>query len=133
LTPKLTNWFANLSFVKKKMGIAPKRVVPHLAPKTFRKWLDKHHKELEEGSFPNGKVILFCDEFTNFYDVSVGIDTYELLTNLGYQVIVVDHQESGRAFISKGFLEQAKAIATINVDIFKELVSDEIPLVGIEP
>ena len=133
LTPKLTNWFANLSFVKKKMGIAPQRVVPHLAPKTFRKWLDKNHKELEEGSFPNGKVILFCDEFTNFYDVSVGIDTYELLTNLGYQVLVVDHQESGRAFISKGFLEQAKAIATINVDIFKELVSDEIPLVGIEP
>ena len=133
LTPKLTNWFANLSFVKKKMGIAPQRVVPHLAPKTFRKWLDKHHKDLEEGSFPYGKVFLFCDEFTNFYDVSVGIDTYELLTNLGYQVLVVDHQESGRAFISKGFLEQAKAIATINVDIFKELVSDEIPLVGIEP
>lgn len=133
LTPKLTNWFANLSFVKKKMGIAPQRVVPHLAPKTFRKWLDKNHKELEEGSFPNGKVILFCDEFTNFYDVSVGIDTYELLTNLGYQVLIVDHQESGRAFISKGFLEQAKAIATINVDIFKELVTDEIPLVGIEP
>jgi Fe-S oxidoreductase len=47
--------------------------------------------------------------------------------------LVVDHQESGRAFISKGFLEQAKAIATINVDIFKELVTDQIPLVGIEP
>jgi FAD/FMN-containing dehydrogenase/Fe-S oxidoreductase len=133
LTPKLTNWFANLSFVKKRMGIAPQRVVPHLAPKTFRKWLDKNHKELEAGECPNGKVILFCDEFTNFYDVSVGIDTYELLTNLGYEVIIVDHQESGRAFISKGFLEQAKAIATINVDIFKELVTNEIPLVGIEP
>jgi Fe-S oxidoreductase len=133
LTPKLTNWFANLSFVKKKMGIAPQRVVPHLAPKTFRKWLDTNHNELEGGSFPNGQLILFCDEFTNFYDVSVGIDTYELLTQLGYQVLVVDHQESGRAFISKGFLEQAKAIATINVDIFKELVSDQIPLVGIEP
>jgi Fe-S oxidoreductase len=133
LTPKLTNWFANLSLVKKKMGIAPQRVVPHLAPKTFRKWLDQNHKELEEGSYPNGQLILFCDEFTNFYDVSVGIDTYELLTKLGYQVLVVDHQESGRAFISKGFLEQAKAIATINVDIFKELVTDQIPLVGIEP
>ncbi len=133
LTPRLTNWFANLSFVKKKMGIAPQRVVPHLAPQTFKKWLDKNHKELEEGTFPNGHVLLFCDEFTNFYDVSVGIDTYELLTNLGYQVLVIDHQESGRAFISKGFLEQAKAIANINVDIFKELVSAEMPLIGIEP
>ncbi|MEN9655766.1 MAG: hypothetical protein RL311_692, partial [Bacteroidota bacterium] len=127
------NWFANLSFVKKKMGIAPQRVVPHLAPKTFKKWLDKNHKEVAADLFPNGQLILFCDEFTNFYDVSVGVDTYELLTQLGYQVIIVDHQESGRAFISKGFLEQAKAIANINVDIFKELVTDEIPLVGIEP
>ncbi len=133
LTPKLTNWIANLSFVKKKMGIAPQRVVPHLAPKTFRKWLDKNHNEQTVTSFSKGKVILFCDEFTNFYDVSIGIDTYELLTKLGYQVVIVDHQESGRAFISKGFLEQAKAIATINVDIFKELVTNEIPLVGIEP
>jgi Fe-S oxidoreductase len=133
LTPKLTNWIANLSFVKKKMGIAPQRVVPHLAPKTFRKWLDKNHMAQTVESFSKGKVILFCDEFTNFYDVSVGIDTYELLTKLGYQVLIVDHQESGRAFISKGFLEQAKAIATYNVDIFKELVTNEIPLVGIEP
>jgi Fe-S oxidoreductase len=133
LTPKLTNWFANLSFVKKKMGIAPQRVVPHLAPKTFKKWLEKNHKEVAADLFPNGQLILFCDEFTNFYDVSVGVDTYELLTQLGYQVVIVDHQESGRAFISKGFLEQAKAIANINVDIFKELVTDEIPLVGIEP
>jgi FAD/FMN-containing dehydrogenase/Fe-S oxidoreductase len=133
LTPKLTNWFANLPFVKAKMGIAPQREVPHLAPKTFRKWLDKNHKELTSDFASNKQVILFCDEFTNFYDVSVGIDTYELLTNLGYQVVIVDHQESGRAFISKGFLEQAKAIATINVDIFKELVTNEIPLVGIEP
>jgi Fe-S oxidoreductase len=51
--------------------------------------------------------VLFCDEFTN-YDVSVGIDAFELLTKLGYEVIFVDHEESGRAYISKGFLEEAK-------------------------
>jgi hypothetical protein len=45
---------------------------------------------LESGasdSFVNGKVCLFSDEFTN-YDVSVGIDAYELLTALGYEVIL---------------------------------------------
>jgi Fe-S oxidoreductase len=31
--------------------------------------------------------VLFCDEFTNYYDVSVGIDAFELLTKLGYEVI----------------------------------------------
>jgi Fe-S oxidoreductase len=52
---------------------------------------------------------LFSDEFTNYYDVSVGIDAYELLT-AGYEVILVDHEESGRAFISKGFLKKQKQL-----------------------
>ncbi len=84
-------------------------------------------------SFANGKVYLFCDEFTNHYDVSVGIDTYELLTKLGYKVEIVNHEESGRAYISKGFLEEAQNIANKNVAIFKDIISENTPLVGIEP
>ena len=133
ITPKLTNYVVNLPFVKNKMGIASKRQVPLLAPKTFRKWHEKNVNTIQNGSFPNGKIYLFCDEFTNFYDVSVGIDAFELLTKLGYEVVIIDHEESGRSFISKGFLEQAKAIATINVDIFASIITDDCPLVGIEP
>ena len=128
LFPKLTNWVANHSLTKKSMGIAPKREVPLLANQTFRKWVAKNEK-LNSGS----KVYLFCDEFTNYYDVSVGIDTYELLTKLGYQVIVINHEESGRAFISKGFLEEAQAVANKNVTIFKDLIDVNCPLIGIEP
>lgn len=133
LTPTFTNWVSNLALVKKTMGIAPQRVVPHLAPTTFRNWVKKNRKDAATTLYPNGQVYLFCDEFTNFYDVGVGVDTYELLTQLGYQVVIIDHQESGRAFISKGFLEQAKTIATRNVAIFKDIVSAETPLLGIEP
>ena len=133
ITPKLTNYMVNLPFVKNKMGIASKRQVPLLAPKTFRKWHEKNVNTIQNGSFPNGKIYLFCDEFTNFYDVSVGIDAFELLTKLGYEVLIIDHEESGRSFISKGFLEQAKAIANINVDIFASIITDDCPLVGIEP
>lgn len=133
ITPKLTNYVVNLPFVKNKMGIASKRQVPLLAPKPFRKWHEKNVNTIQNGSFPNGKIYLFCDEFTNFYDVSVGIDAFELLTKLGYEVVIIDHEESGRSFISKGFLEQAKAIANINVDIFSSVIKDDCPLVGIEP
>jgi hypothetical protein len=35
-----------------------------------------------------------------------GIDAFELLTKLGYEVIFVDHEESGRAYISKGLKKQ---------------------------
>ncbi|WP_413997951.1 FAD-binding and (Fe-S)-binding domain-containing protein [Flavobacterium sp. W1B] len=133
IAPSITNFVANLYLVKKSMGIASKRQVPLLAPTTFRKWYEKNKNSAESNSSENGKVYLFCDEFTNYYDVSVGIDAYELLTKIGYEVIVVDHEESGRPFISKGFLEEAQVIANKNVAIFKDLISENTPLIGIEP
>ena len=133
ITPSITNFIVNLSVVKNIMGIAPKREVPLLSPTTFRKWHKKNKSKAQSDSFINGKVYLFCDEFTNFYDVSVGIDAYELLTKLGYEVVLIDHEESGRAFISKGFLEEAQVIADKNVAIFKDLISENTPLIGIEP
>jgi Fe-S oxidoreductase len=117
--------------VKKSMGIAPERQVPLLAKKTFRKWYENHKPQ--QKNFPNGQVYLFNDEFTNYYDVNIGIDAFELLTKLGYEVLIVDHEESGRTYLSKGFLEEAKKIADINVTIFKDLVSTNTPLIGIEP
>lgn len=131
ITPRITNWIANLPLVKNKMGVAKERTVPHLATNTFRSWLAKQKREQTE--FSNGKLVLFVDEFTNYYDVQVGIDAYELLSALGYEVLIVDHEESGRAFISKGFLEQAKEIANTNVAIFSGFISEDLPLVGLEP
>ena len=133
LFPSFTNFMVNLPLVKKSMGVAPKREVPLLAKITFRKWYENHQSKAHNHSFPNGKVYLFCDEFTNYYDVSVGIDAFELLTELGYKVEIVDHEESGRAFISKGFLEEAQAVTNKNVTIFKDLISESTPLIGIEP
>jgi FAD/FMN-containing dehydrogenase/Fe-S oxidoreductase len=131
--PTITNFVLNQNLVKKSMGIAEKREVPLLAPTTFRKWYKKNKSKAVADSFANGKIYLFCDEFTNYYDVPVGIDAYEVLTKLGYEVIIINHEESGRAFISKGFLEEAKAIANKNVAIFESIISDNCPLVGIEP
>jgi Fe-S oxidoreductase len=97
---------------KKSMGLLLKR---YRFGQYFRKWYEK--MESVSDSFVNGKVCLFSDEFTNYYDVSVGIDAYELLTALGYEVIL-DHEESGRAFIQR-FFEEAKAITNTNVVFFQ--------------
>ena len=56
-----------------------------------------------------------------------------MLNGLGYTVQIPKHPESARAYISKGFLKEAKAIATQNIRIFSALVSKQIPLIGIEP
>ncbi|MET3028505.1 FAD-linked oxidase C-terminal domain-containing protein [Flavobacterium sp. UW10123] len=129
--PTITNFISNQSLVKKTMGIAPERQVPLLAKKTFRKWYQNNKPATSD--FPNGRLYLFVDEFTNYYDVNIGIDAFELLTKLGYQVLVVDHEESGRTYLSKGFLEEAKKIANHNVNVFKDLVLANAPLIGIEP
>ena len=131
LFPSITNFISNQSLVKKSMGIAPERQVPLLAKKTFRKWYENNKPAASD--FPNGQLYLFVDEFTNYYDVNIGIDAFELLTKLGYQVLIVDHEESGRTYLSKGFLEEAKKITDININIFKDLISSNAPLIGIEP
>ena len=128
IIPALTNAVLNTPFAKAAMGIAQKRSVPKLAPKTLKKWIKK------QPTTSHQKVVyFFCDEFTNFYDVEIGKDAFHLLDRLGYQLRLIDHEESGRSFISKGFLKEAKAVCNTNVAIFKTLITAETPLIGIEP
>jgi len=47
--------------------------------------------------------------------------------------MLVNHPLSARTFISKGLLKRARGLARKNVSILAPLVSDERPLVGIEP
>ncbi|WP_369049454.1 FAD-binding and (Fe-S)-binding domain-containing protein [Tenacibaculum sp. UWU-22] len=126
--PYSTNFFTNTALAKKIMGIAPNRSVPKLAKQPLATWLKKQPEKLFEK-----KVYFFNDEFTNYYDTAIGKDAFVLLKKLGYQVLTVKHQESGRSYISKGFLNQAKEIANKNVTLFKDLISEKTPLIGIEP
>ncbi|GAB7256381.1 FAD-binding and (Fe-S)-binding domain-containing protein [Polaribacter sp. OB-PA-B3] len=128
IVPSLTNAILNTPFAKAAMGVAKERTVPKLAKSTLKKWFKKQpitkHKKT---------VYLFCDEFTNFYDVEIGKDAYHLLDKLGYNLKIVNHEESGRSYISKGFLKQAKNICNLNVAIFKDIITEKTPLIGIEP
>ncbi len=133
LTPRLTNLLLDTYLTKKVMGIHTKRTIPKLAVKTLRKWYKQNEKRLINQPFKNGRLYLFVDEFTNFYDMEVGKDCIEALTKLGYEVLITNHTESGRSYISKGFLDEAKNIANANVTFFSDLVDKNTPLVGIEP
>lgn len=129
----VTNSFTSKIF-KKIAGFAPERSLPTLHKFTLREWFAKHrHKKQDTGYKTIGAVILFCDEFTNYNDVEVGIKTIELLEALGYEVKMPLCEESGRTYLSKGLLRKAKQIAERNVKIFKDLVSEKTVLVGIEP
>ena len=132
--PTLSNWLTHTVVFKKIMGIATGRNVPKLFSTTLLHW----YKKEKPGNFgidnplPR-KVYFFCDEFTNYYDVEIGKKTILLLTRLGYEVLLPNHKGSGRAFLSKGLLKEAKNAAEYNINSLTRIVTEAIPLVGIEP
>lgn len=135
--PALSNFFMKNAItgglLKRVLGVAPQRSLPPLHRVSLRRWFDRMGKNLPLGGPEKGRVLLFCDEFTNYNDAEIGIKTVQLLTRLGYRVEMPNHPESGRAAISKGLLPRARELAVQNVEIFKNRVSSETPLVGIEP
>ncbi|MGV8094959.1 MAG: FAD-binding and (Fe-S)-binding domain-containing protein [Mangrovibacterium sp.] len=96
-----------------------------------------HKKSASQIQNPNtgikGKVYLFADEFTNENESDIGIKAILLLTKLGYEVVIPQHRESGRTFLSKGMVKKARQIANENVTWLEQIISEKTPLLGIEP
>ena len=116
--------------VKLAAGFAPRRSLPALPRTTLSAWL---RKRPPRGPAVHGRVHLFVDEFTDTLDADVGIKAVELLEALGYEVVVPRHVDSGRAQLSTGLVRAARDLATANVELLDPVVTDEAPLVGIEP
>ncbi|HVZ57703.1 MAG TPA: FAD-linked oxidase C-terminal domain-containing protein [Chitinophagaceae bacterium] len=119
------------SLIKRISGFATRRSMPTLYRTTLRSWFRRHRRK--NPATGKRRVYLFCDEFTNYQDTEVGIKAILLLEKLGYEVLLPDHLESGRTWLSKGLLRRAKQIANRNISILAPLISEEAPLVGIEP
>lgn len=149
--PRFYNFLVKNSFtstiIKKILGFASERTIPTLGKITLKKWQEDRisiQKKREKNSIhfspinlgkrrPKGKVFLFCDEFTNYNDVEVGKKAIHLLTALGYEVHIPKHLESGRTYLSKGLVKEAKRIAIQNVRLLIEALKDNSPILGIEP
>jgi len=137
IVPTISNFvFSNKltsGILKSVLGFAPKRSIPLLYKYTLRTWMKRSLSELNPRGKSIGNVCLFVDEFTEYNDTKIGIKAVELLTSLGYQVHLANHKESGRTFLSKGLVRQAKKLANYNVSALKDIIGDDMPLIGIEP
>ncbi len=133
LAPALSNFFLNNKFFSKlimnTVGFNSKRKMPAISTKT----LLKHDKSRRRITSAQKTVYLFADEFTNYNEADIGITTILLLEKLGYNVIIPKHTVSGRTYISKGLIRKAKVIAKKNIDLLKNIISEDKPLIGIEP
>ncbi len=119
------------NLAKSVVGFAKDRSMPALAHETVEKWFKKRFQA--SAAPKHSAVYFFCDEFTNYNDAEIGKTAIQLLDRLGYKVKWADHAESGRAYLSKGLLDEARALAEKNVKLFHPLLSEDTPLVGIEP
>lgn len=119
--------------VKGVLGFAQARPIPRLSRTTFRQWFLKDFKPTVADGEAKGRVLMFCDEFTNFNDAHIGAIAVQLLDRLGYVVEMPGHAESGRAHLSKGLIKEAKKLAEKNIEALADMVTAESPLIGIEP
>jgi Fe-S oxidoreductase len=128
--------------INRLLGFHPERSLPEVAGLTVKNWHRKRDavgKGAANGRVygtankPGKTVYLFCDEFTNYNDAETGRKTILLLERLGYTVIIPEHTDSGRSYLSKGLLMEARACAERNVHALYDLIGEETPLLGIEP
>lgn len=127
----ISNFLMNTSLLKNAIGFSAKRTVPTLSKITLNRWVRNGIPKLDKKS--KGQIYLFNDEFTNYNESDIGIKAILLLTKLGYEVKIPVTKESGRTFLSKGLVRTSKKIATENVNLLKDIISEKTPLVGIEP
>ncbi len=131
--PGLTNLIyeskATGGLLKKMSGVAAQRTLPKVYNFNFEAYLKKFRAENIQSL---QKVALYIDEFTQYLDVEVGKDAIALLCKLGYDVQLF-YAESGRTYLSKGFLKQAKKLVGKNMEKVEVLLHQNIPIVGLEP
>ena len=129
----VTNLVTGTALFKRFVGFAVSRNVPSLSPTTLRSWARRHKRRGNRIKNIKGTVCLFADEFTDFNERDIGIKTILLLETLGYEVVIPKHIESGRTFLSKGLLRSARKTAIENISLLKDIIGEDLPLVGIEP
>ncbi len=135
LAPWLWNFLFGTPAIRRILnrlsGFHPERSIPLLPGTTLARWFKSHKPHANAGT--KGQVWFFNDEFTNYNDVAIGIAAIELLEQLGYAVDIPPLGESGRPWLSKGFVRKAKSIINENLRQLEHRVSADRPLLGVEP
>ena len=119
------------NLIKKASGIAGKRSIRSVYRVNFKAFL-KQLQQTKPVSNSAREVVLYIDEFSQFLDVEVTKSAIRLLHNLGFSVQLI-YGESGRTFISKGFLKQARSCAAELLPKLETSLKNGLPILGIEP
>ncbi|MCA9735764.1 MAG: FAD-binding protein [Deferribacteres bacterium] len=131
---RIVNPLLDMKFLRILMeqfiGITAKR---KLAPFAYQSFSDYFHKRTILSKPDAAKVVLFNDTFNNYSQPEVLIAALEVLEAAGFQVLLSEHGDCGRAMISKGLFDRAKKMAQTTVDRLIGFAEQGLPIVGVEP
>jgi len=130
VTPKLSN-----AIFESKLLSLPLKKISHIAPERQLPRIDKPRLNTTStySVFQKTKVVLILDEFTALLGGNIADDALFLLNKLGYETHVLSHIDTGRSFLSKGFLDEAQREIDKNLTRMEKLLTEDTIFIGIEP
>lgn len=131
----LSNWVAGArpvrALAERFGGIDSRRALPQFQRETLQRWFRR--RAMTPGVKRRGPVIFLADSFTSYTEPEIGRAAIELLELAGWDVQLAANVCCGRALISKGLLNDARAR---HADLTAQLAPAAlkgVPIVGCEP
>jgi FAD/FMN-containing dehydrogenase/Fe-S oxidoreductase len=126
----LSNWIVNSGLGRRinqrVLGIDRRRTLPQFKRRTLA-------RAVRSRSNGSADVFLFNDTFTNHYDPEIGLAALDVLSAVGFRPALAPNRCCGRPQISKGLLDDARAMASRNTDLLLASAEAGRPLVFCEP
>lgn len=78
-------------------------------------------------------VVIVQDAFTSYFETRLVLDIVDLLSGLGFYVLVAPFMPNGKPLHVHGFMKAFNKAARRNADMLQTLAEEGLPLVGIDP
>jgi Fe-S oxidoreductase len=115
------------NLVAQVLGITPHRPFPKFASRRAKILTTEIARHGE-------KIIFLADAFARYVEPETEQAALDILSACGLDVHILPILGAGASFLSKGFIDQARAHAARVLDLLKEIdPAYEVPVVGIEP
>ena len=127
MTNALMEITAIKNLVAKVLGITPHRPFPKFSQERAR-------RITETPGGASKRVILLADTFARYLEPETEQGALDILSACGLEVHVLPILGAGASFLSKAFIDQARAHAGRVLDLLHDIDPEyELPVVGIEP
>ncbi|MCB9531962.1 MAG: FAD-binding protein [Myxococcales bacterium] len=124
-------WGLSKWVLERVLGISKSRTLPAFAPRSYRQLAAR--QLAAPGPDVVGRVVLFVDEFTDRYEPELAVDAAALLRAGGFEVVTPAVGPSGRTWLSKGLVRDARLRIEANLRVLADHVDACDAIVGIEP